>query len=274
MTQSSPREPMPIFVLAGVLGSGKTTLMSRLAKLCIAQDRRVGMVVNDIGELGVDAILLAETGWPQAAVDSLSGECVCCSDSTDLADVLEGMRELRRELILFETTGIADAADMLNQLTAPDLRRLVQTPRLISIVDLTRYPEPLARDPLVKRQIALADAIVLSKADLVDGARATAAIRAIRADNPNVPILQTPDDEQLSALLEVDATHQEALQAALVDGPPGHALPHTVTILLPGKLRRDRFAAVLHRLGPEILRAKGFVALDEQPSLHVFQYVE
>src|SRR5207248_2490344 len=144
--------PMPIYVLAGVLGSGKTTLMTRLAKHCIAEGRRVGMLVNDIGDLGVDALVLAETGWPSAAVDALNGACACCSDSTDLQEVIRGMAEAERQLLLFETTGVADAADMLNQLMAPELMPYIQTPRLITIADLTRYPEPLGDDPLVQRQ--------------------------------------------------------------------------------------------------------------------------
>src|ERR1041385_760562 len=88
MNSSSVVGPLPIFVLAGVLGSGKTTLMTQLAQHAIAHGHRVGMVVNDIGDLGVDAVLLAETGWPHAAVDSLNGKCACCSDSTDIEAVI------------------------------------------------------------------------------------------------------------------------------------------------------------------------------------------
>ncbi len=275
MSQVAHQGPLPIYVLAGVLGSGKTTLMARLAQHCIAEKRRVGMIVNDIGDLGVDAMLLAETGWPHVAVDSLNGECACCSDNTDLEDVLLGMKELRRELLLFETTGVADAADMLNQLTAHHLRRLIDTPRLISVIDLTRYPEPLRGDPLVGRQVALADAVVLSKTDLVDEGRVDAAEQAIRADNAAAPILAEPTQAlDVSPLLEIGVHHESALAAALADGPPGHALPHTRTLPLPRRLSRDRFEALLCGMPTTILRAKGFVSLDAEPSLHTFQYVE
>ncbi len=275
MTQFTAPARMPIYVLAGVLGSGKTTLMARLARYCIAEQIRVGMVVNDIGDLGVDALVLAETGWPHAAVDSLSGECACCSDSTDLEEVLTGMRELKRELLLFETTGIADSADMLNTLTAHDLQQLIDLPRLITVLDLTRYPSALAADPIVRRQIDLADAIVLSKADLVDAAVPDAAVDAIRALNPTVPILrQELQDSDLAALLRIGVQHEAALDAVLVAGLPIHAIPHTLTITLPNKLDRQRFEAFLLDLPAPVLRAKGFVALNEQPSLHTFQYVE
>ncbi len=275
MTQAAHQGAMPIYVLAGVLGSGKTTLMSRLAQHCIAEKRRVGIIVNDIGDLGVDAMLLAESGWPYAAVDSLNGECACCSDGTDLEDVLLGMRELRRELLLFETTGVADAADMLNQLTSHHLRRLIDTPRLISIIDLTRYPDPLRADSLVRRQVALADAIVLSKTDLVDGARVAAAQQAIRTENATAPILAEPLHAlNAGSLFEIGVQHESALEVALVDGPPGHTLPHTVTLPLPRKLSYDRFDALLRSMPAAILRAKGFVALDAEPPLHIFQFVE
>jgi G3E family GTPase len=275
MNQSAQPAPLPIYVLAGVLGSGKTTLMARLAQHCIAAQHRVGMIVNDIGDLGVDAMLLAETGWPHAAVDSLNGECACCSDSTDLEDVLLGMKELRRELLLFETTGVADAADMLNQLTAHHLRRLIDTPRLISVIDLTRYPDPLRGDPLVRRQVALADAVVLSKSDLVDEARVAAAMQLIQAENAAAPILAEPIEAlDVSSLFEIGVQHQSALESALAGGPPGHSLPHTVTLPLPRKLDHERFAGFLHAMPATILRAKGFVALNAEPALHSFQYVE
>ena len=275
MTQRVPWQPIPIYVIAGVLGSGKTTLMAKLARHCMDAKRRVGLVVNDIGDLGVDGMALAETGWPYAAVDSLNGECACCSDGTDLEDVLDGMREMKRELLLFETTGVADAADMLSQLSAHHLRRLVQSPRLVSVIDLTRYPGGQRRNPLVQRQIALADAVILGKADLVDEARIADAQAAIEAENPRVPMLRQPlRPSELDSILDAKLLHADALDQALVNGPPGHPLPHTLTLSLAETLKRDLFEAFLNDLPPTILRAKGFVALDVEPSLHLFQYVE
>lgn len=275
MARATSFEPLPIYIIAGVLGSGKTTLMARLAQYCIARKHRVGMIANDIGDLGVDAILLAETGWPHAAVDSLNGDCACCSDTTDLEDVLLGMRELRRELLLFETTGVADAADMLSQTTAHHLRRLIQTPRLISVIDVTRYPDPQHTDPLVQRQVALADAIVLAKTDLVEAARVAAAIAIVQEANPGVPLFrQGLADDEVESLLEATVRHGSTLVELLVDGPPGHPLPHTLTLDLRRRLSRDRFDALLRTLPPTVLRAKGFVTLDVEPSLHTFQYVE
>ena len=271
----APAEPLPFYILAGVLGSGKTTLMSHLARYCIAHKRRVGMIVNDIGDLGVDAVLLAENGWPHAAVDSLNGECACCSDTTDLEDVLLGMRELRRDLLLFEATGVADAADMLSQTTAHHLRRLIQTPRLISVVDVTRYPDPQRLDPLVQRQVALADAIVLSKTDLVAESRVTAALAAVQEGNPGVPVLrQGLAEDEAATLLDAAVRHEPTLDHLLTHGPLGHALPHTLTLELAQRLSRDRFEAVLRTFPASVLRAKGFVLLDVEPSLHTFQYVE
>jgi len=187
--------------------------------------------------------------------------------------VLIGMKDLRRELLLFETTGIADAADMLSQLTAHEVRHLVQAPRLITVIDVTRYPDPLATDPLVRRQVALADVVVLSKTDLVGDERTAAARRAIRTGNPRASILeQQVGDREIAALFGVSVHHGPALDEALVAGPAGHSLPHTLTVPLPSKLNSACFEALLRDMPPAVLRAKGFVALDA--GLHVFQYVE
>lgn len=272
--ETSPR-PIPIFVLAGALGSGKTTLMTKLARYCLDNQHRVGMVVNDFSDLGVDALILAEAGWPDAAVDAMNGACACCSDDSDLGAVLSGMIELNREVLLFETTGVADPADMLSQLTVRELRSLIEVPRMVTLLDLTRFPDPAGERPRVKRQIALADLIVLTRLDLVDADCVSAARAAIRLENPSVPIVDHEiDDADLAGLLRLDASHDRGLDALLADGLLPHEHPHTLSVTLPNVLSDERFRAFLSRLPPTILRAKGFVALDVDSSLHVFQFVE
>jgi G3E family GTPase len=115
----------------------------------------------------------------------------------------------------------------------------------------------------------------LSKLDLVDQERAASAEDAVRAQNPAVPLLsQHAEAADVGPLLDIGVHHQAALESVLVDGRPGHQLPHTRTIPLPRRLHRDRFEALLHGLPATILRAKGFVAFDGEPLLHTFQYVE
>lgn len=269
------RDLIPIFVLAGALGSGKTTLMARLAQHGIDTGRRVGMVVNDYADLGVDALVLAETGWPHAAVDSLNGACVCCTEGSDLEEVLRGMLELDRDLLLFETTGVADATDMLAQLTSRELRLLVQSPRLVTVLDLTRYPESAAGDERVRRQVSLADALILTKADLAGGGQVPAALDAIRSQNTFAPAFPAPlSQDDLAALLALASRGERSLDDLLDGGLLEHEHPHTLSLLLPHALRRERFEAFLRALPTTVLRAKGFVALDVEPALHLFQYVE
>src|SRR4051812_29943891 len=108
MSAKEQRPPVPLLVLGGPLGSGKTTLMARLARHCMASGIRVGMMVNDVADLGVDAVVLAEAGWPDATIEALNGSCVCCSTDSDLGTVVRAMAERSRDVLLFEATGIAD----------------------------------------------------------------------------------------------------------------------------------------------------------------------
>jgi len=268
-------EPVPIFVLSGVLGSGKTTLMTRLARYCVQEGRRIGVLVNDIGDLGIDAIILKDLEGPTTAVDHMAGACACCSDSVELRDVISAMTARERDLLLFETTGVADAADMLDQLRDPEIAAVVQTPRLITVADVTRYPDPLAEYSLMQNQVKLADLVILSKTDLVADDGVTAAREAIRGLNTRAPILdRNLSEAEMATIFGIDAQHEEALAELLANGPPGHDTPQTLTVPLPHRMDRSRFEALLHQLPPTIIRAKGFVALNEEPSLHLFQFVE
>jgi G3E family GTPase len=249
--------------------------MTKLAKYCVQEGRRIGLLVNDIGDLGIDALILNGVEGPNAAVDHLAGACACCSDSVELRDVIAAMAMQERDLLLFETTGVADAADMLDQLRTPEIAQVVQTPRLITVADVTRYPDPLADYSLMQHQVKLADMVILSKTDLVPEENIEAARAAIRKLNTRASILDRDlSDVEMATLFGIDAQHESTLAELLVNGPPGHDLPQTLTVALPQRMDRARFEAFLHALPPAIVRAKGFVALDEDPPLHLFQYVE
>jgi G3E family GTPase len=80
--------------------------------------------------------------------------------------------------------------------------------------------------------------------------------------------------DEMAAILGIEAQHDAALEELLVNGRPGHEQPQTLSVSFPKRVNRERFEALLHDLPPTILRAKGFIALDEDPSLYLFQFVE
>src|SRR3954447_20230155 len=155
---------VPVVLVAGFLGSGKTTVVNHL--LAHAEGRRIAAVVNDFGAINIDAELIAGAA---DGVVSLSNGCICCSLESDLLRTLAGLlrRDPRPELIVIETSGVADPLDVVRNLMDPVIWREAPLETLLCVVDAT-IPEAMLADPLLRSQLRAADIVALSKLDLAD----------------------------------------------------------------------------------------------------------
>src|ERR1700761_3619600 len=171
--------PVPILLVAGFLGAGKTTLVNHL--LAHAEGRRIAAVVNDFGAINIDAELIA--GATDGVV-SLSNGCICCSLEGDLLRTLAALlrRDPRPEFIVIETSGVADPTDVVRNLMDPVIWREAPLETVLCVVDATIDVAKLD-DALLRSQIRAADVVALSKTDITgasNGARVRDAIRALR----------------------------------------------------------------------------------------------
>src|SRR4051794_17615005 len=164
--RSRPADAMavPILLVTGFLGAGKTTVVNRL--LGNAGGRRIAAVVNDFGAINIDAALVAGAA---DGVVSLANGCICCSLEGDLLRTLAGL--LRRkpppEAIVIETSGVADPADIIRNLIDPVIWREAPLEVVLCVVDAAAGAEAL-EDPLLRAQLRAADVVALSKVDLAD----------------------------------------------------------------------------------------------------------
>src|SRR5437879_1484202 len=172
--------PVPILLVTGFLGAGKTTVVNHL--LAHAEGRRIAAVVNDFGAINIDAELIAGAS---DGVVSLSNGCICCSLEGDLLRTLATLlrRDPRPDYIVIETSGVADPSDIVRNLMDPVILREALLETVLLVMDATT---PLATldDGLLRSQLRAADVVALSKMDLADegaGARIRGAIRALRA---------------------------------------------------------------------------------------------
>ena len=158
--------PVPILLVTGFLGVGKTTVVNHL--LAHAEGRRIAAVVNDFGAVNIDAELIAGAS---DGVVSLSNGCICCSLEGDLLRTLAGLlrRDPRPEFIVIETSGIADPSDIVRNLMDPLIWREAPLETVLCVVDATTTEEAL-NDALLRSQLRAADVVALSKVDLVDAA--------------------------------------------------------------------------------------------------------
>ncbi len=164
------RAPLQVLLVTGPLGAGKTTVVNRLLKREIAEGRRVSVLLNEFGSVSVDGALVEAERPELAGIANLVNGCACCSLRGDVVATLATWCDLpeedRPERVVLETTGLADPTDLVDLGTEARLLGRVQISGCLTIVScLTPLPHLRQRE-LLQRQLALANLIYVSKADL------------------------------------------------------------------------------------------------------------
>ncbi len=172
---------MRVLILAGFLGSGKTTLALQVARAAQAAGQRAALIVNERGEAGVDNQLAARLGFN---LQELLGGCICCSLVAELAPALESLAATARpDLVIVEPSGIAEPAQIRAALRIARVRGLAM--RSVSVVDAQRIGELMeVVTPLLTKQMAHADLAVVCKADIASPQEARDARRILGEHAP------------------------------------------------------------------------------------------
>jgi G3E family GTPase len=296
MTTDRAANAVPVTIITGFLGSGKTTVLNRLLKLPSLVDTAV--IVNEFGAVGLDHLLIE-----QAIEDAvlLKNGCICCTVRGDIADTLELLWERRESgalppfrRIAIETTGLADPAPVAHALlAADDARYACRLDGIVTTVDALHGAAQLDRQPEARRQVAMADRILLSKTDLASAADITSVQARIAALNASAPVRHVVNgDVDASDVFDLgpgdgadDARIAQWLQAMETDPHHGHVhhpFRHGDDI---GSvvLRCDRpiawkplqlwLESVLSLRGDSVLRLKGLVRVLGEDRLVVLQGV-
>jgi G3E family GTPase len=180
---------VPVTLLTGFLGSGKTTVLNHLLKRLPL----TAVVMNEFGEIGLDHQLLEETRGPLAL---LSGGCVCCQVQGSLAPTLKNLWLGRQdgslpafERIVIETTGIADPAPILETLLRDRyVSARMRMDGVVTTVDAVLADGQLDEHPEALRQIAVADRLLLTKTDLADNEAVAGLRQRLHSLNPAAPL--------------------------------------------------------------------------------------
>jgi G3E family GTPase len=230
MNDATPVERIPVSVITGFLGSGKTTLVKHLLPQPAMADTAV--IINEFGEVGLDHLLV------EAAKDDtvlLSSGCLCCTVRGDLVDAMRRLFFRRRageippfKRVVIETTGLADPAPVLHTLMRdPLVSECYRLDGVIATVDAVNGMDQLDRQMESVKQAAVADRLLLTKSDLADPAQIERLKRRLRALNPAAPIFGVRNGE-------IDAA--ELLNAGLYN-------PETKSLDVRRWLKAEAYAA-------------------------------
>ena len=261
--------PVPILLVTGFLGAGKTTVVNHL--LAHADGRRIAAVVNDFGAINIDAELIAGAS---DGVVSLANGCICCSLEGDLLRTISTLlrRDPRPEYIVIETSGVADPADIVRYLMDPVILREAPLETVLCVMDAATPPSALD-DALQRAQLRVADIVALSKLDLADEGAGARMREAIRAQRVPAVVVDAKHGAIPSALLF--PAHVAREPAPREPGPkrPAEDRFETLSWTSEQPLSLPRLQQAIGQLAPKLARAKGLFETVEQPGRQmVFQF--
>ncbi|CAM5697163.1 putative protein CobW [Streptomyces afghaniensis 772] [Streptomyces afghaniensis] len=179
MSLPSPEpQQIPVVVLAGFLGTGKTTLLNHL--LHRSGGSRIGAIVNDFGAIEIDAMAVA--GALGDSTVSLGNGCLCCAvNASELDQYLERLAEpsLGIDVIVIEASGLAEPQELVRMVLASELPGIVYG-GLVEVVNAAEFDDTRSRHPEIDRHLALADLVVVNKLDrAADGERVLGLVRSL-----------------------------------------------------------------------------------------------
>ncbi|MBJ7533007.1 cobalamin biosynthesis protein CobW [Rhodomicrobium vannielii ATCC 17100] len=289
---------VPVTIVTGFLGAGKTSLVRHLIEN--ANGRRLAVLVNEFGDIGIDGEILkgcADPTCPEDAIVELTNGCLCCTVADEFVPTMTALlnRKEPPEHILIETSGLALPKPLLKAFDWPDLKTRITVDGVIAVADAEAVadgrfapdPELVARQragdtsidhdtPLgevFEDQVACADLVILNKADLLDEARLAVAREVVLAEAPRpIPVIAATEGRvDPRVVLGLGAAAEDDLDARPTHHDHGEPHDHddfeTVAIALPeqasqaGIVAKVEAAARAHN----VLRVKGYVVIAGKP---------
>ena len=292
----SSLEKIPVTILTGFLGAGKTTLIRNL--ILKNKSKKLAVIINEFGDLGVDGEIVKQCSdetCPEENILELANGCICCTVADDFIPTMKSLLEGQYlpEHILIETSGLALPKPLLKAFEWPEIRSRLTVDSVLAVVDAeavvngifapqmsteleekqnqtyVEHETPLSE--VFEDQINCSDVVLLTKPDLVENISDARNI-IIKEMERNVPILEVQNgDIGADVILGVNAAAETDLdnRRSHHDGFDDHEHDDfdTFSISVPKILDVEKFKVVLERLIREndILRIKGFLRVESKP---------
>jgi G3E family GTPase len=279
----SPQPRLPVTVITGFLGSGKTTLVKHI--LTNQHGLRTAVIVNEFSELGIDSELIVSADDDMV---ELENGCICCSINNNFVDAIFRIlaRDRRVDYLVVETTGLADPLPVVLTFLRSELRELTRVDSIITVADAGSFCLDLFESEAARNQLRYGDVVLLNKCDLVDAAHLRTLESSIRGVKEGARIIQTTQCRlPLPLILSVglfqsdrffaDQEHQEAGH-----GAHDHAHDHvaadgfeSLSFQSERPFAVHKFQDFLNRLPEGVYRGKGLLWIHESNQRHIFHLV-
>ncbi|MCU0493405.1 MAG: GTP-binding protein [Chloroflexaceae bacterium] len=259
----------PIAIITGFLGSGKTTMLRKLLERGFG-GRRVALIVNEFGEVGFDG--QAVEGLHVERMIELTSGCICCSVGTDfLLAVEEIIDTTQPDLIVVETTGLAEPWSLIKRVRASGL----PLDTVVTLVDAANLERELDMAQVARWQVRAADFLILNKCDLVTPAQLAHVRTLLREQNERAAIIEViqgeVDPRRLFGIFTDEhgmneVTSKRSAPSAMEDSD--HLHEDAIETLLwqhNQPLERGKIEAALRELPPYIYRTKGIIHCTDAP---------
>ncbi len=289
-TPNSASRYTPVNVLTGCLGSGKTTLLQRLLRS--PRMGRTAVLINEFGDIALDHLLVQQV---DETVVVLQSGCICCSIRDDLKSALRGLLSRRErceipafERVVIETTGLADPGPILyTLLNEPVIRNHFQLGNVITTVDVVNAALHLSSNREGIKQVAAADLLVLTKADLAEPQQTAAVRDELARLNPSASLWNASEEPiDVDLMLDVMSSALSSGRARYgseeesLQGPETMTMtPATASVLRRHTASVSSFSLVLdrpmdwtafgiwlslllNRHGDDVLRVKGILCIE------------
>jgi G3E family GTPase len=260
---------LPVTIVTGFLGSGKTTLVNHI--LAHQRDVKIAVMVNEIGDIAIDGELIV--GVADGMVELANG-CICCSINNDLVDAI--FRVLRREppvrYLVVETSGLADPLPIVLTFLRTEFRDRVRLDAIVAVADAESFSLDMFDSKAAVNQLRYADVILLNKCDRVPAAAAQAVEAKIAAIGGGRIVRTTQAQIPLPLILSAGALqsdryyHEHGHDHLSADGF------EAVSFESDHAFSADKFQAFLEELAGGVFRAKGVLSLDGG-ARHIFHLV-
>ncbi|MFC0558211.1 CobW family GTP-binding protein [Halalkalibacter alkalisediminis] len=270
---------IPVFILTGFLGSGKTTVLKRMLTHEKGLGKNPALILNELGSENVEKELFED----ESMIEMLNG-CICCTIQDDMKSELVQLLNMRQDVdvLLIEGTGIANPREIVEALTHPDLIDQVDIQSVIGLVDASRYLEYQSIFQsskeirvMLKQQVTSSTLIIMNKMDLLDDKKMKKVIAKVEdIKRKDAPIAFSTFGDVATEVLFAKRFQTETINLKENTHHHHHHSHPFQALKISGfeAVSKGKFKSWLNGQEQSLVRAKGYVRFQEDDTLYSFQY--